>query len=957
MGYSQVTPDASIQLNTNTLIRNSTLVTRSNHALINDELTLSKISRGESYNTTGVANSYSASIPWLTSYSSPFWVALNFSTVNTGTSTINLNLFGNISVLKNGGSGTLIPLTGFELYGMVWLYFNGINFQIVSGSGAGYSGTGYLKLSGLIPSYISSIPNSDLANPYLTIAGNSTALGGAVTQDQITGLSTTGLVKRSAANTLSIATAGTDYAAPTSGASILYGNGSGGFSNVTIGSGLSFSSGTLSSTVTSSWGSITGTLSAQTDLQNALNLKLNVASPAYTGVMTTGTLGYSDTGILASMQSSTNSFNQLILQNTNSGTTASTNYVLSNDVGTATSYYGEFGMNSSGFTGAGSFNIPSVVYLDSKSSDLTLGTLGNNSLHFVTNNSTTDALTINGSGQFTFNAASPNNSFSSNFTTTANNQYGLNIGGTATLRATANDANTFLNVNATQFASSTGQALNGVVITHNPTYSGVITNIAWIGSNTTAGCTNGTYTNQSAPIYVNSDGTGGGTGALFTVVVSGGVISSVTLTNGGSGYRLNDYFSLNGSTYGGSGSYTQVTVYDVQNNPTNTSASFIVNNKGIGSPLYQVNLFSLQLANQEYFGIRGAYGTPTYIYDYSGTFLNTSSSVLNFTRFANMAGGLGVKTLVMPTYTINAAIAIRNYLTSGANVVEVLAAANISSSFVNANQFYKGGVVTNGTIAGGSGYVNGTYTNVNLTGGVGSGAIANITVAGGAVTSVAMQYGINSWNRNGYKIGDVLTTSNTNLGGSGSGFTYTVSAIDFSNTYFAPYNVTATFLPSNGGLIYRGYYDATTINQLSGATGYAASFEDNRTITSAVNLYSFLSRPVTALGGVALGANNPLSGFEVGSSFGASIATVSANTTLDYTYYTVLVDASGGAKTITLPTASTATRRIYVVVKKDASANNVTISTTVGGNLTISSQYSGYHVQSDGTNWYKINSF
>jgi hypothetical protein len=45
-----------------------------------------------------------------------------------------------------------------------------------------------------------------------------------------------------------VATSGTDYAPATSGSSILYGNGSGGFSNVTIGSGLSFSTGTLSAT-------------------------------------------------------------------------------------------------------------------------------------------------------------------------------------------------------------------------------------------------------------------------------------------------------------------------------------------------------------------------------------------------------------------------------------------------------------------------------------------------------------------------------------------------------------------------------------------------------------------------------------------------------------------------------------------------------------------------------------
>lgn len=47
---------------------------------------------------------------------------------------------------------------------------------------------------------------------------------------------------------ISAATAGTDYAPATSGTSILYGNGSGGFSNVTIGSNLTFVGGTLSAT-------------------------------------------------------------------------------------------------------------------------------------------------------------------------------------------------------------------------------------------------------------------------------------------------------------------------------------------------------------------------------------------------------------------------------------------------------------------------------------------------------------------------------------------------------------------------------------------------------------------------------------------------------------------------------------------------------------------------------------
>jgi hypothetical protein len=57
----------------------------------------------------------------------------------------------------------------------------------------------------------------------------------------------TGLLKGNG-TAISAATSGTDYAPATSGTSILYGNGAGGFSNVTVGTGLSFSAGTLAAT-------------------------------------------------------------------------------------------------------------------------------------------------------------------------------------------------------------------------------------------------------------------------------------------------------------------------------------------------------------------------------------------------------------------------------------------------------------------------------------------------------------------------------------------------------------------------------------------------------------------------------------------------------------------------------------------------------------------------------------
>lgn len=85
-----------------------------------------------------------------------------------------------------------------------------------------------------------------------------------------------------------------------------------------------------------------------------------------------------------------------------------------------------------------------------------------------------------------------------------------------------------------------------------------------------------------------------------------------------------------------------------------------------------------------------------------------------------------------------------------------------------------------GAITGGSGYVNGTYGGVAITGGTGSGATANITVAGGAVTGVAI---LNPGTQ--YAVGDVLSASNANLGGAGSGFSFPVASIGINSNLAA----------------------------------------------------------------------------------------------------------------------------------------------------------------------------
>jgi hypothetical protein len=130
-----------------------------------------------------------------------------------------------------------------------------------------------------------------------------------------------------------------------------------------------------------------------------------IASGTITGALSAGaysygTLGYSDVNIFGSFTSSVNTYNQIVLQNTNSGTAASSDYVVSNNLGTATTYYGDYGMNSSGWTGVAgtnSFNAPNMVYLTSTTADILIGTTTSNSVRIATNGGA-DAVTVTPAG-------------------------------------------------------------------------------------------------------------------------------------------------------------------------------------------------------------------------------------------------------------------------------------------------------------------------------------------------------------------------------------------------------------------------------------------------------------------------------------------------------------------------------------------------------------------------------
>lgn len=89
------------------------------------------------------------------------------------------------------------------------------------------------------------------------------------------------------------------------------------------------------------------------------------------------------------------------------------------------------------------------------------------------------------------------------------------------------------------------------------------------------------------------------------------------------------------------------------------------------------------------------------------------------------------------------------------------------------------------------------------------------------------------------------------------------------------------------------------------------------------------------------------------------VATLTSGATLDDTYSVVLADASSGAFTITLPTASGRTGRFFTVNRIDSALTNlVTIATTssetIDGvlNVYIGQRFQPITFISDGTNWF-----
>ena len=253
---------------------------------------------------------------------------------------------------------------------------------------------------------------------------------------------------------------------------------------------------------------------------------------------TTPVLGFNAANTIASFGTTTaSSYNQLIIQNQSNTAGASTNYVVSNNLGTDSTYYGEFGMNSSTFsasTPTDFYSINNGIYYSGHDGDISVGS-GNGFKTYLTYGTTGQSShVINASGAIgltTNLGTTPALSGTTGFGTSGQV---LTSGGSAA-------APTWTSVGTVTSVAGTG-TVNGLTLTGTVTSSGSLTlggtlslvSPPAIGSttpNTGAFTTLTSSTSFTPTAYTETIVASGTVGASATLAITAGTILTVTLTS------------------------------------------------------------------------------------------------------------------------------------------------------------------------------------------------------------------------------------------------------------------------------------------------------------------------------------------------------------------------------------------------------------------------------------------
>jgi hypothetical protein len=413
-----------------------------------------------------------------------------------------------------------------------------------------------------------------------------------------------------------------------------------------------------------------------------------------------------------------------------------------------------------------------------------------------------------------------------------------------------------------------------------------------------SGYVNGTYYNVQLSF---KSGPGGSIYPRADVVVSGGVVTSVTLKNKGRGfYSLATVLTIANTLLGGTGSGVTLTI---------ASRINAQNNIAIGTN---------SMYGESTVGITGSNNTAVGYYSAGGITTGYSNTALGY-----LAG-----------YSIT---------TGNGNIAIGDNALNAASTTANVYIITKGG----------TGYTNGTYTNVVLS--VASGdtvdylPYVNVTVAGGVVTSVVK----NRTTTPGGKFkssATLFTVSSNQIGGTGSGLQIAIGSLYESNSNVAVGYQSLSYAKAALGNVAVGLNSMNAaenceFNVMVGAYSGAALNTSTYSVGIGHSALRFTTTGSsnTALGGFALYTNTTgstntaisygtLQQLTTGSSNTAvgynalkNIGSNSNNTALGYNAGTTIADGATGA---------TVDNSIYLGYSTKASANGVTNEIVIGYNTT-----------------------
>ena len=272
------------------------------------------------------------------------------------------------------------------------------------------SGTAALTASASIPTtdLSGTVTNAQLANSSMTINGTSISLGGTAT------------ITASVPNALTIGSglSGTSYngsAAVTIAidSTVATLSGTQTLTNKSISGATNTLTAIPNSALTNSsitFGATSVSLGATVSAFNAVSIGATTASTgAFTYLSTSSTtsttpvLGFNASNTsFASGATISGSYLQAVLQNKSGTAGASTNFAVSNDLATDSTYYGEFGMNSSVFTASGTFadfySINNGIYFSGHDGDLSVGSGNGYKLYLTWGTTGQSAHVINSSG-------------------------------------------------------------------------------------------------------------------------------------------------------------------------------------------------------------------------------------------------------------------------------------------------------------------------------------------------------------------------------------------------------------------------------------------------------------------------------------------------------------------------------------------------------------------------------